>query len=343
MLQERIQKHFKLPIEFAENVYKTPGNLVEDLELEKSIGDISDNTIYKFLLRPKTKFGKNGIMQWIGHYTTDIKFLQNHQNLISNFSNQNSEKEDHGAVHAWESYRNIKEDDNFIDKYQYLNWDKLKFLNKSTLFLAIMSMYSIVSPALNLLAPLLLLLIPFLLLKFRGLPVTLSAYIRILMVSIKNHSFGKLITQWAVLPWGQRIYLLLMVGMYVYNIYQNALSCYQFYKNSYTINQDIKNIKHHLFNSREKLGSFIANIGNYKSFVPYREYLQNKLEKVDMLYQELNGVPLASFNPKKNSTIGLHNETILFIIRIRRNRGDLTIYIWFPWLYGKIRKYTCIV
>ena len=81
MLQERIQKHFKLPIEFAENVYKTPGNLVEDLELEKSIGDISDNTIYKFLLRPKTKFGKNGIMQWIGHYTTDIKFLQNHQNL----------------------------------------------------------------------------------------------------------------------------------------------------------------------------------------------------------------------------------------------------------------------
>ena len=59
MLQERIQKHFKLPIEFAENVYKTPGNLVEDLELEKSIGDISDNTIYKFLLRPKTKFGKN--------------------------------------------------------------------------------------------------------------------------------------------------------------------------------------------------------------------------------------------------------------------------------------------
>ena len=304
MLQERIQKHFRLPIEFATNVYKTPNNLVEDLELERTIGDISDNTIYNFLLRPKTRFGKNGIMQWISRYTTDIKFLQNHQNLVAKFSNQNSDNDDHSTEHAWMSYQNIKEDDSFIDKYQYLNWDKLKFLNKSTLFLAIMSMYSIVSPALNLLAPLLLLLIPFLLLKFKGLPVTLSAYIRILMVSIKNHSFGKLITQWEILPWGQRIYLLLMVGMYVYNIYQNALSCYQFYKNSYTINQDIKNIKHHLFNSREKLGSFIANISNYESFTPYREYLQNKLEKVDTLYQELNGVPLASFNPKKIPLLG---------------------------------------
>ena len=60
------------------------------------------------------------------------------------------------VMNAWSSYKDIREDPNFIDNYQYINFDILKFLNTSVAFLTIISIYSILSPLLNLLAPLLL-------------------------------------------------------------------------------------------------------------------------------------------------------------------------------------------
>ena len=304
MLEDQISKHFKIPIELVDKTQRTPKNLIEDLELITMHSDISNNTIYNFLFNPLTPFGKSGIKQWINNYTTNVQFLEDNQNLISNFSNYHNEKDIRSALDAWESFKTIKEDKSFIDKYQYINWDKLQFLNKSALFLTIMSMYSIVSPALNLIAPLLLLLVPFLLLKFKGVPITLAAYIKVLMISIRNHSFGRLIMEWHVLPWGQRIYLLLMVGMYVYNIYQNAISCYQFYRNSYTINSDIRNIKEHLSCTKNKLADFIVKIKDYTSFDAYSDYLKNHLERIKILYSDLNNVPLASFNPKRIPFMG---------------------------------------
>jgi len=302
MLEEKIADHFKIPIQFIKERKQTPKNLIEDLELEKTHMGISNNTIYSFLFKPKTIFGKSGTSAWINEYTTNAKFLTDHQDLVSTFTpNENNPEETHKA---WNSFKTIKEDKSFLDKYQYINWDRFKFLNKSSLCLSVLAMYSILSPALNLIAPLLLLLIPFVLLKIKKVPITLSSYISVLMVSIKNHSFGKLITQWAVLPWSQRVYLLLMVGMYIYNIYQNAISCYQFYHNSYTINNDIRNINTHLKNSKEQIGHFMSKIQKYKSFSPYFSYLQDKLETLDKVHQALNSVPLASFNPKKIPFMG---------------------------------------
>ena len=33
----------------------------------------------------------------------------------------------------------------------------------------------------------------------------------------------------------QKIYILMTIGLYFYNLYQNFLSCHQFYKNAYYI------------------------------------------------------------------------------------------------------------
>lgn len=295
MLEEQIAEHFKIPILLIEN-NKTPENLIKDLELEGS--DESDS-IYKFLFDSTTIFGKSGISQWINTYTTDIPFLKDNQRLIEQFSNRNDADDDQSATKAWESYKNIKENTNFLNKFQYINWSKLDFLNKSTLFLSALSMYSIVSPILNLTAPLVLLLVPFILLRYKKIPITISSYVKLLLVSIKNHSFGKLITQWSILPWGQRIYLFVMAGFYVYNIYQNAFSCYKFYQNSHTMNDDIINIRAHLSRIKVKIETFMNKIHNYKSFAPYFKYLQDKLEKINGLYDDLNEVPRDTFNPKK--------------------------------------------
>ena len=72
------------------------------------------------------------------------------------------------------------------------------------------SIYSILSPALNVIAPFFLLLIPFLILKVKKIPITFKKYMGILMVSLKNNTFGRLITQWSSIPWNQRIYMIIM-------------------------------------------------------------------------------------------------------------------------------------
>ena len=140
--------------------------------------------------------------------------------------------------------------------------------------------------------------------KFRNIPVTLDTYIHILMMSLRKHSFGKLITDWSSLPWGQRIYMLLMFGMYTYNIYQNVVSCYQFYRNSAIINTDICNMRKYLAYSKDQLGTFINLIQDLPTYKKYRSYLQSKLEDIDEIHTSLNKVPLASFSPRKVPYIG---------------------------------------
>jgi len=300
MLEEQIQNHFTIPIQHISDTHSTPKNLISDLELDYT--DISNNTVYEFLFKPKTIFGKSGISNWINTYTTNAEFLKDQQNIISKFGKYNN---DSTTIHnAWDSFKTIKQSTNFMSKFQYVGWDKLQFLNKSTIFLSIFSMYSIISPLLNLIAPLLLLLIPFVLLRFKKIPITLASYFKVLMVSIQNHSFGQLITQWSYLPWGQRIYLLLMVGMYVYNIYQNAISCYSFYKNSYTINNDIRNIRKYLKQTTDCIHQFTNDVKPYNTYEPYVKYLNSKKVLIDNLLTDLNNVPLASFNPKKIPYIG---------------------------------------
>ena len=57
------------------------------------------------------------------------------------------------------SWKNIRNQNNFLEKYQYIDFERLLFLNKSTIFLSILSLYNISSPVVNLVAPFFVLLI----------------------------------------------------------------------------------------------------------------------------------------------------------------------------------------
>ena len=303
MLEDHLNKSFSLPIDFCSNTYDTPKNLFEDLELVETHKDVSNVTLYGHLLNPKTPFGYLTLEKWSKKYTTNIPFLKDTQKMLSN-NKPIDDKKIKTIANAWASYKGIKEDSAFIDNYQYISWKPLQFLNTSIAFLTIISIYSILSPLLNLLAPLLLLVVPFLIMKLKGLTVTFQNYIVLLVASLKRHSFGKLLTDWSTIPNGQKMYLMVMLGMYVYNIYQNAISCYQFYKNTTTINNDIKNIKNFLGHTREQVGTHINKIHKLKTYEPYRKYLQGKLENINELYLSLSKVPIASFNPQKIPYIG---------------------------------------
>ena len=164
--------------------------MVNDLELTETIHE-DTKPVYNTLFNPTTEIGNKSIKSWSKYYTTNKNFLKESQKLYKNanaipFNKIQIEK----MIHSW---KNIRNQNNFLEKYQYIDFEKLLFLNKSTIFLSILSLYNISSPVVNLIAPFFVLLLPFAVLKVMNLPITWNSYYKILLENIKHHAIGKLL------------------------------------------------------------------------------------------------------------------------------------------------------
>ena len=85
----------------------------------------------------------------------------------------------------------------FKEKFQYIEWDKIIFLNKSPSFLMFLSFLNISSPLMQLLAPVLMLIIPFIFLKILGTRVTIETYIEMLKKVLKNNNVVQMLTNFS--------------------------------------------------------------------------------------------------------------------------------------------------
>ena len=256
MLIEEITQHFLLPIELNPSKKEIFKNLNEDLELLNSKkNDPSSMSVYEHIFKPKTKLAKNNIEKWCKYYTTDSNFLKDTQTLLQNFKCNEYKQE---IVETWwEKWSEIKEMEQFLETYQYIEWEKLQFLNESEIFLSVLTFYQTISPVLSLMAPFILLLIPFIILKVLKRPITITQYFFVLRQQLDKHSMGQLFTRFDALSWGQRSYLMMCCGMYVYQIYQNAVACYRFYKNTKEINNTFKLFKNYLGHTESQLKNYI--------------------------------------------------------------------------------------
>jgi len=74
---------FKLPIEYLDTcvVHKLSNVVVNDLEL---VSASSSPCMYDILLNPKHIFAKNMIEKWKNSFSSDIDFLKQTQQVISN-------------------------------------------------------------------------------------------------------------------------------------------------------------------------------------------------------------------------------------------------------------------
>ena len=203
---------FELPIEFLENKTKVLDNLKIDLELEKTIDNEID-PIYTYVFNPKTELGKTSIKTWGKYYTTDKKFLKDSQKIYKEIDTIPMDNET--VNNMLKSWREVRHQNDFMEKYQYVEWEKLKWLNKSTLFLSILSFYNISSPVLQLITPIFVLLVPFFVLKAMKLPMTWETYYKILIENVKQHAIGNCFLL-LVQPHSVKkcIYFLLLVCMF---------------------------------------------------------------------------------------------------------------------------------
>lgn len=286
---EEIQTHFKLPILYNKSCKTLDESVVKDLELTECLDGVS-KPIYNYLSTPTNCFGKQ-VMSFLPlHYTTDKKFLKDTQHILKNMKDDDNDKDkdkdkdkdndDINHVEILNMCESVKNNAGFKDKYCFLDWKHLEFLNKNEWFMQFSSMYNLSSPVLSFLFPVILLIVPFFIIKMQGNHISLDNYVEILKKLISNHAIGKVFTQFNSVDMQQKIYLLVSAGFYSFSIYQNALICIRSYKNMHTIYHFLSNMSSYLTSTINKMQKYSNTISLLPSYKLFNEKL---LEKIDYL------------------------------------------------------------
>lgn len=277
---------FQLPIEYIHDIYPISDDIKEDLELI-STKDASMSSIYSLIFNPQTSFGEKCISKWSQYYTTDKAFLKDSKNLYQNYEFKLTSDKINVFYKKW---REIHDDNGFNNKYHFINWDYLNFLNDYEFFLQGLSMYNLGSPIINLIIPIIMLIVPFFMLKLLKKPVSFDNYKTIVYNQIKNHVLGKLVTQFSEVKTSQKIYLSMMASIYLFNTYQNVITCLQYYKNFTTIHDIFYSATYYFDDIISHMSSLSDYLEDLPTYIPFRDImnknmaiLQNFNEKIKQL------------------------------------------------------------
>ena len=290
---------FKLPIKYLDtSIYPLSPIVANDLELDAVNG--SSTCLYDSLFQPKHAFAKNMIQEWKTHYSTHIPFLSDTQLVLQDLHLYCDEM--NGQSYAVDCsnllciWKDTKEDVNFLEKYSYMDWDMLEYLNHSPQFLQILSIANITSPLMSLIVPILFLIFPFLILKIQKIPITFTVYIDTLKSIAKNHFIGKTLLNLQSLSWDKIIYLFMTFGLYIMQIYQNINSCFRFYRNISKINTQLCDIREYLKYSIHSIDTFIKINLDKSSYKLFIDDAYKHIKSLKLLYADLQTIQ--PFNPK---------------------------------------------
>jgi len=287
--KENINKYFNLPIKYLpeSNIKNVSTNLIVDLELIKS--QSKKIPVYNEVFNPKSNLGEMSIVKFSKHFTDDKNFLKDSQKLYKNINIELNYDLINDMTNTW---NNIKGDDNFRQKYQYIDYDKCDFLNHSSIFLGVMSFYNLSSPVLNLMIPIFVCIIPFFLLFLIGKRVSFGEYKILLNKALEKIPIGKLFKQFNTpdVSLNQKVYYIFVIGMYFFNIYQNICSCVKFYNNTNYITKQFITIKNYLDHTVENINNYLKitkNMKTYKKFnlelVGYKNRLIHFRNSIDFI------------------------------------------------------------
>lgn len=279
-----IKDNFKIPIKYVDNV-PIDQNLITDLELLSTVND-DKKPIYHNIFNPTNSLAIKSINQW-DCYTTNINFLKDSQKLYINI---NDLKEDKFYIkNMIENWDELKKLQNFKERFQYIEWDRISFLNLFAPFLYLLSFLNITAPLMQLVAPIMIFIMPFFILKAMGIPITIQKYTELLKKMLHNNVIYNLFTRFKESTIKEKASMLVTVGLYFYNLWQNLLSCYRFYDNTFYIIEKLNTVKNYLKYTIDKmkfLRNKTAHLRTYSKFYDnifeYEEYLQKHYD--NMLY-----------------------------------------------------------
>lgn len=246
---------FKLPIQYVK--HNTLNDIIiSDLEMNKSYNNIfKDSELNK---------------EWCKYYSTDKAFLKQTQTIIKSYKSNIYNFND-----FLKEYNEFKKETNFIDKYQYINIKSLQNLNHSPLFMQTLSMYNLSAPIISLCTPIFIFIVPYFILKIKKVPIEINHYITLIEEIIKKSNMFKLFDP--NVSHNQRVSGLLSIIFYIFQIYQNTISCISFYKNIHYIGNFINKYKLFCQSSIQLIEDINKNIQGYDKYKDFNyEMIQNK-------------------------------------------------------------------
>jgi len=278
----KINDYFNMPISYIKDKHELKKNISTDLELIETI-DSSCNSIYSFCFNTDNDVSKKISEQMINYYTSDINFLKDNQKLIKDYVQPEIRytKLSSNYKNIVEIWNELKIESGFREKYYYVDWETIEFLNKSEIFLQFMSLYNLFSPIFSLMVPIIIMIIPFFILKMKGIPLDVSEYITVLKTVAQTNAIGKLFTvNFSDINAQERIYILVSAAFYLFSIYQNIMVCVKFNNNMKTIHNHFKIINSYLDNT-------IYSMENYlhfsKELTTHKDFNNNLITKINTL------------------------------------------------------------
>ena len=169
-----------------------------------------------------------------------------------------------------EIWNELKIDNGFKDRYLFVEWDIIEFLNRSQWFLQFISIYNLMSPLISLLIPIIILIIPFFIIKLKGLSLTIQEYIQVLKIVAHQNAIGKLfLVNFNNINAQEKFYILISAIFYLFSIYQNFMVCVRFNNNMKNIHSHFNEIKiylNHTINSMENYLTYSTLLKTYETF-----------------------------------------------------------------------------
>lgn len=291
---DNLNDHFKIPIYYNKNKSELKKNIVSDLELVETI-DPSCNSIYSFCFNNDNDVSKKITNQIAKYYTNDTNFLKDNQKLIKSYTPLQKE---HKYTEYSSNYKNIiniwnelKIESGFKERYYYIDWDILEFLNRSELFLQFMSLYNLLSPLFSLMVPIIILIIPFFILKVKGIIITMDEYINVLKTVAQTNAIGKLFTvDFSQIETQERIYIFTSAAFYLFSIYQNIMVCMRFNNNMKTIHTHFKELEIYLERTIKNMQNSLEFSKDLSTFEEFNETVRQKVNELTNIYNKINSI-----------------------------------------------------
>jgi dsDNA-specific endonuclease/ATPase MutS2 len=274
---------FKLPIQYNQS-QDVDSSIIKELEFTTT-EDPSGIPVYDKIFSPKNKFSKNNVSELAKYYTTNKQFLKESMMVYKRFSHTVESYDT--FIEEWES---LQKNEEFKLTYQYITYEKFNFLNESSKFMFMISLYFITSPALFLFSPVVMLLLPFAIINMKGGTVSWATYKTHLYEVTKHHAIINLVNNFKTSNQKERILLIAGASIFLVQTYCNGYAVYKFYQNIQSIHQSLEKVQQymkHTLTNMEHFQSVTQDLTTYNEFnnglALHKQVLTNYYSKLSYL------------------------------------------------------------
>ena len=277
-----ISDTFKLPIQYNKHK-ELKLSILEDIEL------CGDDNKFNCILNNEKEFN-HLINDHTKYYSTSKKFLKDTQKLCHNFNIENFDCSncEYESIKCQNMYDEFLGETSFDEKYQYLTMGIIRRFNTNPVVMQYLGYYNLSTPVLSLATPLFILIIPYFVLRFKGIRITVSTYVTMMKTMLFRSSLFRGLMNFGSGSPSEKASCIVSLIFYVFQIYNNIMSCISFYNNLNNMYTFISSYKAYLTYTIQNINGIQKNIKKLKTYSDFYDDIEYNKQKLITMQNKLN-------------------------------------------------------